>query len=81
MGSGRKYAAAGGVRSRILTKAGTEVASGPFLVWSLSEYFGFLLVLEPIALAPDVDGGGVVQQPVEDDRDDHVVGEDRPFSP
>ena len=29
------------------------------------EHAGLLLVLEPVALALDVDGGGVVQQPVQ----------------
>ena len=38
---------------------------------------GLLLVLEPVTFALDVDGGGVVQQPVEDGRGDDVVGEDR----
>src|ERR1700686_4420974 len=37
---------------------------------------GLLLVLEPVALALDVDGGRGVQQPVEDGRSDDVVGED-----
>lgn len=36
----------------------------------------FFLILKPVALALDVDGGGVVKQAVEDGRSDHVVGED-----
>src|SRR5258708_38695638 len=53
--------------------------------WGLSDLFagelcgddtGLLLVLEPVALALAVDGGRVVQQPVEDGRSDDVVGED-----
>jgi hypothetical protein len=37
---------------------------------------GLLLVLEPVALALDVDGGGVVQEAIEDGGCDDVVGED-----
>src|SRR5271154_733375 len=37
---------------------------------------GLFLVFEPIALALDVDGGGVMEQPVQDGRGDDVVGED-----
>ena len=42
----------------------------------LGDEAGLLLVLEPIALALDVDGGGVIEQPVKDGRGDDVVGED-----
>ena len=42
----------------------------------LGDEAGLLLILEPIALALDVDGGGVVEQPVKDGRGDDVVGED-----
>jgi len=38
---------------------------------------GLLFILEPVAFALDVDGGGVMEQPVEDGRGDDVVGEDR----
>ena len=37
---------------------------------------GLALLLEPEALALDVEGGGMMQQPVEDGRGHHLVGED-----
>ena len=40
------------------------------------DHAGFLLILEPVAFALDVYGGGVVQQLVGDGRGDYVVGED-----
>lgn len=76
MGSGGECAAKPEARSRVLSGAG-PVGSGFFPVWGLCDHSGFLLVLEPVALALDVDGGRVVQQPVEDGRSDHIVGEDR----
>ncbi len=41
-----------------------------------SDDAGLILVLEPLALALDVDRGGVMEQTVEDSRRDDVVGED-----
>ena len=43
-----------------------------------SDHSSFFLVFETVAVAFDVDGGGVVQQLVEDGRGDDIVGEDRP---
>src|SRR5262249_15761700 len=40
------------------------------------EEAGLELLAQPVALALDVDGDGVVQQPVEDRRGDHRVAKD-----
>lgn len=41
-----------------------------------SHHSGLLLVLEPVASAFAVEGGRVVQKPVEDGCGDDVVGQD-----
>src|SRR5262249_33508485 len=37
---------------------------------------GFELVLQPVGVAADVDGDGMVQDPVQDGRGDHGVAKD-----
>jgi hypothetical protein len=73
----REDAAEGEARSRILPREWRRGLSALFAGEFGGDDTGFLLVLEPVAFALDVDGGRVVQQPVEDGRIDHVVGEDR----
>jgi hypothetical protein len=51
--------------------------SGSYLGCGSGDHSGPRLVLQPVALTLDVDRRGVVQQPVEDGRSNHVVGEDR----
>ncbi len=43
----------------------------------LRDHPGFLLVFQPVALALDVDGVRVVQQPVQNGAGDHVVRKNR----
>ena len=71
---------------RVRRRAKPGAASSRAVAGGLSALFawgfcgddaGLLLVFEPVALALDVDSGGVMQQPVEDGRGDDVVGEDR----
>jgi hypothetical protein len=55
--------------------------SGSYLGCGSGAHSGSRLVLQPVALTLDVDRRGVVQQPVEDGRSNHVVGEVVPESP
>ena len=72
----REDAAEGEARSRMLPREWRWGLSALFAGELCGDDTGLLLVLEPVALALDVDGGRVVQQPVEDGRSDDVVGED-----
>src|SRR5258708_28979724 len=69
-------AAKGEARSRMVQREWRWGLSALFSGELWGDDTGLLLVLEPVALDLDVDGGRVVQQPVEDGRSDDVVGED-----
>ena len=57
-------------------RSGRESSS--FLSWRLGgDDASLLLILEPVALALDIDRGRVMQQAVEDGRGDDVIGKDR----
>src|SRR5258708_35845028 len=69
-------AAKGEARSRMVQREWRWGLCALFAGELCGDDTGLFLVLEPVALALDVDGGRVVQQPVEDGRSDDVVGED-----
>jgi hypothetical protein len=53
----------------------------PLLLIGQRNQSSFAPFLEPVTLAANVDGGGVVQQPVEDGGGDDRIAEDRtPFA-
>ena len=72
----REHAAEGEAWSRMLPREWRWGLSALFAGELCDDDTGLVLVLEPVALTLDVDGGRVVQQPVEDGRSDDVVGED-----
>ena len=67
VGPGGECAAEGEARSRILPRP-LQDGSDSFLVGGFGDDAGLLLVLEPVALALDVDRRRVVQQTIEDRR-------------
>lgn len=72
----REDAAEGGARSRMLPPGRSGGLCAVLAGESGSDHAGFLLVLQPVAFALDVDRGGVMEQAVEDGRGDDVIGED-----